>query len=75
MTVNVYTLYKSLPATQIDNICFHCGQENKILVETDKLEKWRNGAYIQDAFPDLSADDRELIMTGTHPECWEEMFS
>lgn len=74
MTVNIYTLYSKLPATEIENICFHCGQANKILVESAKLEAWRNGAYIQDAFHDLDADDRELIMTGTHPECWNNMF-
>lgn len=74
MTINIYQLYTKLPATQIDNVCFHCGQANRILVDTADLEKWRNGTLIQDAFPKLDADDRELIQTGTHPECWNEMF-
>ena len=74
MTVSVHQLYKSLPATQIDKQCFHCGGINRILVETECLEKWYKGAFIQDAFPHLSPDERELIQSGTHPECWDEMF-
>ena len=29
---------------------------------------------IQEAFPDLSADDREFILTGTTPEEWNTTF-
>jgi len=36
-----------------------------------------NGApvLIQDAFPHLSDDDREFLMTGITPEEWDEHFS
>jgi len=30
---------------------------------------------IQNVFPELSADDREFILTGTPPEVWEEIFA
>ena len=33
-----------------------------------------NGALIQNAFPYLSADEREFLMTGTPPEVWDELF-
>ena len=33
------------------------------------------GELIQNAFPMLSADEREFIMTGCTPEEWDEMFS
>jgi hypothetical protein len=68
-------LYKSLPAVQINNICLHCSEENKILVEQSSFEQWKQGAFIQDAFFTLSPPERELIKTGTHPECWAEIFS
>jgi hypothetical protein len=35
---------------------------------------WQSGMLIQDAFPMLSADEREFIKTGITPEEWEEMF-
>ena len=33
-----------------------------------------NGALLQDAFPNLSADDREFIRTGITAEEWEAAF-
>jgi hypothetical protein len=36
--------------------------------------KWRNGMYIQDAFPTLSADEREFIKTGITPDYWNKVF-
>lgn len=36
---------------------------------------YSNGAFIQDAFPMLSADDREFLLTGITPEEWDDIFS
>jgi hypothetical protein len=35
---------------------------------------WQTGMLIQDAFPMLSADEREFIKTGITPEEWDQMF-
>lgn len=32
-----------------------------------------NGAYIQNAFPMLNADEREFILTGITPDEWETL--
>ena len=40
-----------------------------------QIEYYASGALLQDAFPHLSADDREFIKTGHTAESWEEMFS
>lgn len=38
--------------------------------------KWSvPGMLIQHAFPDLSADEREFLMTGITPEEWNETFA
>lgn len=37
------------------------------------VDAWRAGTLIQDAFPTLSADDREFIKTGITPEQWDNM--
>lgn len=61
------------------NLCLHCGKEGFIEMLEDEYNKGLNayneGAFIQEAFPSLSADQREQIISGTHPECWIEMFS
>ncbi len=30
--------------------------------------------FIQNAFPELTPDQREQIISGTHPKCWAKMF-
>ena len=39
-----------------------------------QLDAWANGALIQDAMPNLTADEREFIMTGITPSEWVEAF-
>lgn len=46
----------------------------EIEVTFQQLTAWKNGLVIQRAMPNLSADDREFIMTGITPEEWEETF-
>lgn len=54
--------------------CPHCKQSSLILIPFDGYKNWRNGEFIQCAFPDLDAEQRELIKTGFHPECWKKYF-
>jgi hypothetical protein len=42
-----------------------------IPVTEDQLAKWQAGALIQNAMPNLSADQREFIMTGITPAEWD----
>jgi hypothetical protein len=39
-----------------------------------QLDAWASGELIQDAFPDLSPDDREFLKTGITAEEWEQMY-
>lgn len=45
-------------------------------VSQDRIEVWASGAgaLVQDAFPELDADQREFLMSGATPEEWDEMF-
>jgi len=47
--------------------------------EQDEFEKrmlaWKNGMLIQDAFPNLSDNAREFILTGATADEWDEYFS
>lgn len=55
--------------------CFVCGETFYVTVEHDKLVRWLNGELIQDVWPDKSPEWRELLISGTHPECWEGLTS
>lgn len=39
-----------------------------------RFKSWQAGTLIQDAFPMLSASEREFIKTGISPEEWDAMF-
>lgn len=54
--------------------CIMCGKQHSLEVSNQGYVAWYSGMNIQDAFPELSADDRELLMTGTCPECWDKLF-
>ena len=54
--------------------CPFCGCANFVEVnEMDYLD-WQDGALVQNAFPYLSADEREMLISGICPTCWERTF-
>ena len=58
----------------IQNQCIHCGEHNTIVLSAQGLADWQSGMLIQDAFPELHRDKCEIILTGIHDDCWNEMF-
>lgn len=59
---------------KIERVCPHCHKLQTIEVNEIQYNDWLAGKNIQRAFPDLSADQREILMSGICPECWEEIF-
>lgn len=55
--------------------CPFCDKTTDIVVDIDSLNRWGRGALIQDAFPEMSIDERELLKTGCHSACWDTMFA
>lgn len=43
-------------------------------VTEEQLARWRAGENIQDVFPNLTADEREFLISGCLPDEWDEMF-
>lgn len=56
--------------------CRCCGKIKNLVLKCEDVAEWRsdNPRHIQDVFPYLSADDRELILSGTCGECWKNIF-
>jgi hypothetical protein len=55
--------------------CSLCQKTSEFALDAEKVKQWREGAFIQDVFPELTASQREQIISGTHPKCWEILFS
>ena len=52
------------------------GRTNSLNLDLSEgaLQAWQDGMLIQDAMPNLSADEREFVMTGITPYEWDNMF-
>jgi len=66
-------MFEFLDCTVI-TVCPFCGKAHEILVNEDDYLDWQDGKMAQDAFPYLSANDREMLISGICPKCWDEMF-
>lgn len=56
-------------------VCPFCGHGNEVEVNEDDYLDWSDGVLLaQDAFPYLSADEREMLISGICPTCWDGMF-
>lgn len=59
----------------VEVTCPFCGKVSTLTLPTDGYTAWKlNGVLVQDAFPALSAEDRELLISGICPTCWDGMF-
>lgn len=54
--------------------CRMCGKEYKLKVSEKGYTDWLCGARVQDAFPELPKGDRELFVSATCNDCWNNMF-
>ena len=59
----------------IVTVCPICNRTNEITVKEADFILWSAGTLVQDAFPYLSADEREMLISGICPDCWENLFS
>lgn len=55
--------------------CPVCGEAETVFVADAAYDRWVSGALVQDAFPELAVDVRELLVSGTHPACWDSLFA
>lgn len=55
-------------------VCPFCGEAHDVAVNEADYWDWQDGKCAQDAFPYLSADEREMLISGICPDCWDRMF-
>ena len=59
----------------IITICPFCGTEITIKVSTSDYLEYLDGTPVQNAFPYLSANEREAFISGICSKCWKNIFS
>jgi hypothetical protein len=55
--------------------CPMCKETAELEVIESDLARYNHGALIQGAFPEMSKDDRERLISGMCGPCWAALFS
>ena len=55
--------------------CPFCGRGNEVEVNESDYLDWSDGVHVQVAFPYLSKYEKEMLISGICPTCWENIFN
>jgi len=53
--------------------CPFCKKNSTVTVDFEGYLNYMMGARVQDAFPDLTPSERELLISGICDECWADI--
>ena len=59
----------------VPTTCPECHKSTEISVPIDGFTAWKQGQLIQHALPEIPAAQREQLITGICPPCWDKIFS
>jgi hypothetical protein len=54
--------------------CQWCFKDSTVTVDRTAFDRWQAGELAQNVFTELSAGEREQLVSGTHEACWEAMW-
>lgn len=58
----------------IATYCPICHTSHDVEVPIDRFILWKGGLSVQEAFPDMPPEERERLISGICPECWDKLF-
>lgn len=59
---------------EVVTTCPFCGEDHIVTVPEDGYNRWIRGEKIQIAMPEVPAEDREMLISGICPTCWNKTF-
>jgi hypothetical protein len=54
--------------------CRRCGEAIDVPITKEQFAAWQAGEYIQRAAPNLTPGQREMLISRTCDECFDELF-
>lgn len=68
-------IFTDLSTITVEKVCPVCDQPSKVEgIPASNFQTWKNGGYIQEELYMLSLADREILLSGTHDECFNRIF-
>ena len=55
--------------------CVFCAEHQVVSIPKVSYDLWKDGVFIQKAWPQGSAGDREMLISGVCSECWDSLFA
>jgi hypothetical protein len=55
--------------------CAGCGLTTWFSMTQVEYNAWKQGVHVQRIFPTWPPEDREMLISGTCPDCWDEMWA
>lgn len=65
---------EAIQTIDIRTKCPFCGTINSVIVPKENYKQWQNGELVQKAFPMLSADEREMLVSRMCLGCQAKVF-
>ena len=59
----------------IETLCPFCHKSHSIGVDFEDFLDWHSGVFAQVAFPYLSDEEREMVISGICPDCWNRVYA
>ena len=59
----------------VNRTCILCSEEVTITTTEEGMTQWYNGEFIQDAMPELTPDEREIMISGICGLCFDKEFT
>lgn len=55
--------------------CMICGGKSVIEISDEQYDRWWNKKELaQKVFSEMTPAEREVLISGMHPECWDRLF-
>ena len=56
--------------------CRHCRESYIVPISEQEYLNWiKKGTFVQDEFPKLNSNERELLISQTCGNCWNKIFN
>jgi len=75
-SISVKTNQLDHSMVDMDIECFKCKGHTTLTITEFQYERFRdNKELMQNIFPEMSPENRELLISRTCPKCWQTLFS
>ena len=58
----------------ITDPCIFCHETHAINLSPEGYAKWQKGEYVSVAFPELTPEEQEMLVSGTCGKCWDQFM-